>query len=245
MRLRTNLLFLFFFASTLRSTAAPSASDFGGTYVMLQEAVSVTTLPVLRDVVATTRTVALVSLSHHGNRLQGRGKVCDLSIESSSKLIKTTFPPAFSRAIPPLKVDARLAHDSAGIRFQQAARVVVLGARLKNQERDPLPERASDPRVFDHDLDGFPGITVSVSGFVKGDIYLVQRSTSQLLGRRVGQGFSGRLIFANEQKVLGASNPLLKRNPGAVPDLSKSRFRLEQVPGNYDCEKSLKRARLL
>lgn len=219
--------------------------NYSGTYVLLQEAVSVTELPILKDIVATVRTVGIVELSHSKSRLKGEGKICQLKMDSSSSLIKTSFPPAFRRALPQVKVDARVTAEKSGVRFEQGWETVVLGARLKDPLSEGLPSEAKDPRVFDHDRDGQPGVTVAVSGFVSGKVYLVQRSSSRLSGMRVGDGFSGRLKFQNEQEVIGASARMLNRDPGAVPDLKRSRFHLQRVRGPLSCEKAIEVAHSL
>lgn len=219
--------------------------DYSGTYVMVQEAVSVTELPVLKDIVATVRTVGVVELSHSGRRLRGEGKICELAMKSSSLLVKTSFPSAFRRALPKLRVDARLTSAGGAVRLEQGWRTAVLGARLKNPLTDALPTKAEDARVFDHDRDGKPGVTVVVSGFVSGEVYLVQRSRSRLSGHRQGDGFSGKLQFKNEQKVVGASSSLLDRDPGAVPDLARSRFHLQRVSGPITCAAAVEQARTL
>lgn len=219
--------------------------NYSGTYVMLQEAVSVTELPILKDIVATVRTVSIVELSHSARRLKGEGKVCQLKMNSSSLLVKTSFPPAFQRALPSVKVNARVIAQDSDVRFEQGPETVVLGARLKDPLSDDLPSEAKDPRVFDHDRDGEPGVTVSVSGFVSGQVYLVQRSSSRLSGRRTGDGFAGRLIFRNEQNVIGASTGMLNRDPGAVPDLQRSRFHLQRVKGPLSCEQAIEVAHSL
>jgi hypothetical protein len=219
--------------------------SYSGTYVMLQEAVSVTELPILKDIVATVRTIAIVELDHSKSQLKGEGKVCQLTMDSSSSLVKTSFPPAFQKALPQVKINARVTAEESGVHFEQRSETIVLGARLKDPLGDALPSEAKDPRVFDQDRDGQPGVTVAVSGFVSGKVYLVQRSSSRLSGRRTGDGFSGRLIFENEQKVIGASARLLKRDPGAVPDLERSRFHLKRVKGPVSCQKAIQVANSL
>jgi hypothetical protein len=239
-RLRSGIVILALSVSSLG--AEP---DYSGTYVMLQEAVSITELPVLKDIVAIARTVSVVNLEHQGVGLKGKGRVCELRIESSSSLVKTSFPSAFRRALPELNVNARLRREGSGVSFEQARKTVVLGARLKEPLRESLPTEADDPRVFDHDRDGKPGVTVSVSGFVSGEVYLVQRSSSRLSGQRSGDGFSGRLIFENEQRVVGASSRVLKRDPGAIPDAKRSRFHLRRVKGPLTCSDAIDVARSL
>src|SRR5690606_25075279 len=210
-------------------------SPLSGTYIFLQKTTSVTKMPVLSDVVATTRAVSIQELNFDGTWLRGKGELCSIDLESSSKLVKTTLPPAFRRALPPVQVDARISSEDGLRRFTQAAQTLVLGANLTNKESDPLPTDVNDKRVTDDDDDGKPGVTVQVSGIVNGQIYLVQRSTSRLDGHATEGGFHGRIRFTNEQKILDATSKTLRRDPGAKPDLKRSEFILHRVNAPIDC----------
>lgn len=207
---------------------------YSGTYVLLQQTTTVAEVPVVADVVASTRAVSLQKLRFEGDRLYGQGTLCDLRIESSSSLVKTELPAAFRRALPPVRTDARLLEQDGKLFFQQGWQTLVVGARLERPDA-PLPTSAEDPRVVDADGDGQPGVTVKVSGLVSGEIYLVQRSRSRFRGEQVKDGFRGRIEFENEQSILGATRSVLKSAPDAKPDWNRSFFYLKKVPDSTSC----------
>jgi len=213
-----------------------SPADHSGTYVLLQQTVTVAEIPILADVLTTMRAISLGRLTHEAGRLRGEASLCQLAMENSSDLVKTELPAAFRRSLPPVRIDAELAPKEDGVVFRQAAQSLVVGARLGAEEE--LPTRANDPRVFDQDQDDKPGVTVRVSGLVSGDIYLVQRSTTRLFGALRGSAFTGRIDFKVEQSVLGTTNRLIGGGPESRPVPSRSYFRLEKVPSDWTCEQA-------
>ncbi len=234
---RFSLLCLLAGALSLHSSAT-ATEDLSGTYIMFQQTTSVTELPVLKDVTAKMRVTTLVKLNHEGKQLKGTGQLCDLHIESSTDLISTEFPAAFKRALPPIETRLSLSGEGDTMKLNQAASTLVLGAKLKDDIRESLPSDADDPRVFDQDKDGEPGMTVKIDGFVSGEVYVVQRTTTRLRGERFGSSFRGRVLFTNEQNVIGASSVMLNRSPDAKPDLSQSFFRLEKVAPALTCSEA-------
>lgn len=222
-----------FRVSAEKEESASPRGEYSGTYVFLQQTVTVAEMPVLADVVATTRAVSIQRLVQEGERLRGSGALCSLDLESTSSLVKMELPAAFRRSLPPVRIDAALTPKNGGWIFRQAPQTLVVGARLAAGES--LPTKPEDPRVVDQDGDGKPGVTVRVSGLVSGEIYLVQRSTSRLTGALRGAAFTGRIDFTNEQRVLDASLGVLKDGPEAKPDPGRSYFRLEKVADGTDC----------
>ncbi len=233
-------------AATLCSFLASSGGaeeSLSGVYIYFQKTTSVTKMPVLADVVATTRAVSIQTLSEEGEWLKGTGTLCDVQIRSSSKLVKTILPAAFRTALPAVVTNARLTKQGGTIHFEQPPQTLVLGANLKNDESDALPTSPSDPRVRDDDKDGKPGVTVQIEGIVSGEIYLVQRSTSRLSGHATPGGFHGEIEFTNDQEILNATTSVLKRNPSAKPDPSRSGFILQKVDPKTTCTEARRIAR--
>lgn len=220
----------------------PAIGDHSGTYVLVQQTTTVAEVPIVADVVARTRAISLQRLRARGDRLEGQGTLCHLEMESSSSLVKTEFPPAFRRALPPVRTDARLEKQGDVLFFRQAKQTLVVGARLSKPD-EPLPTQADDRRVFDADGDGRPGVTVRISGIVSGDIHLVQRSTSRLSGAKTKGGFRGRIEFQSEQSILSATSSFLESAPEAKPDWSQSFFQLEKVSDSASCEDARRVAR--
>lgn len=226
------------------STASGRAGEsLSGAYIYFQKTTSVTKMPVLSDVVATTRAVSIQTLVHEGDWLRGSGTLCDVQIRSSSNLVKTILPPAFRTAIPSIVTNAHLTQDGGTVKFEQPAQTLVLGASLKDDVSDPLPTKRNDPRVRDDDKDGKPGVTVEVQGIVSGEIYLVQRSTSRLSGHATPGGFHGRIDFSNDQEILDATTAVLKRSPEAKPDPSRSEFILQRIDPKITCTEARRIAR--
>lgn len=221
--------------SFISQGSALAEEDLSGTYLLFQQTTTLTRLPVLKDVTAHTRSVALHQLKHEGDRLFGAGKLCDLRIVSSSSMVKTSLPAAFRKLVSHLPFDAHLRRDEGAMTLEQESPTLLLGANLKNPLRDPLPTGPEDKRVIDQDRDGHPGVTVEISGIVTGQVYVVQRSKSMLVGQQKGSAFKGSVDFQNEQKVIGASTGLLKRDPGGVPVPSDSYFVLQKVSSETSC----------
>ncbi len=225
-------------SSSSLAEPSPPPSDFSGTYVLMQQTVTVSELPVVADVVATTRAVSIQTLQQSGDRLRGTGRLCWLDIVSSSSLVSTEIPAAFRRSLPPVVTDARIARQGDVTTFVQAPQTSVVGARLADPVREPLPGTAGDKRVYDQDGDGKPGMTVRVSGIVTGDIYVVQRATSSLRGNLRGGAFVGGIDFRQEQRILGATSSVLEKGPEAKPDPSRSRFRMSPVKPGISCDEA-------
>ena len=60
--------------------------------------------------------------------------------------------------------------------------VQVQGAHLVMPNSEALPADAADPRVFDQDQDGLPGVTVLIEGILDGSVQVVQRTHTRMVG---------------------------------------------------------------
>jgi hypothetical protein len=226
-------------ALTLSGQSSEATPDRSGRYVLVQDSTTITKIPVLKNVVAKTRSVVVLDLKEDNERLVGAGQLCRLSTSTNSSLVRTQFPPAFVKSLPPVTIQGQLVKKDGHTHLVQDSQIMVLGAKLKHPRSDSLPEEADDPRVFDQDRDGHPGMTVHVSGFVKGDVYVVQRSFTSFRGQETQDGFSGSVKLRTEQHIVGASNSFLKRGGQPEDDPSQSRFSLRRVPADFDCDKAL------
>jgi hypothetical protein len=155
--------------------------------------------------------------------------------------VRTSLGPRFVAAMP--SWEASLTRDSesedAGA-MRLAEAVMVLGARLDDPADDALPADADDPRITDPDGDGNPGVTVEVSGFVSGQVYVVQRLVRGLLGTATPDGrATGTVIGTGNQVVIGASNAILKTFTPRFehnPDPKRNTFVWLPVPDGSTCE---------
>jgi hypothetical protein len=224
-------------AGAPRASRASTSQDLSGRWLMAQLTTTAAHVPIVGDVYATSRLLTIHELRHERDRLHGPGRLCDLELNSGSRFVRTTLTRAFKARLPPPVLEARLASDAHGnVTLRQERRFVVVGARLANPLRDPLPRSASDPHVFDEDQDGHPGLTVEIGGILSGEIYVAQRSWTELSGRMVGfDRFNGSVRFGNEQVVLQATSSFLKRPPATRAVPSRSWFRMARMPYDTGC----------
>ncbi|MBX2797479.1 MAG: hypothetical protein KTR31_07425 [Myxococcales bacterium] len=103
-----------------------------------------------------------------------------------------------------------------------------------------LPEEPGDPGVVDTDQDGNPGVTVFVTNdpLGSGEVYLAQRSQTQLSGTWVEDGVgTGSIDTEVESSRLGVSEWWLGiPAPAGTPSPEKSFFVLMEVDAAMDCQ---------
>jgi hypothetical protein len=220
-----------------RSSWASGRYDLSGRWLMAQLTTTVAHVPIVGDVYATSRLLTIHEVRHESDRLYGPGRLCDLELNSGSRFVRATLTRAFKARLPPPMLDTRLTSDAEGnVTLRQERRFVVVGARLADPLRDPLPTMPSDPQVFDEDRDGHPGLTVEIGGILSGQIYVAQRSWTELSGRMIGlDRISGSVRFGNEQVVLQATSTLLRHPPTTRALPSRSWFRMARLPYDTGC----------
>jgi len=108
-----------------------------------------------------------------------------------------------------------------------------------NDEIPMTPEDASDPRIYDQDDDGKPGVTVHVLS-PAGDRYMVRRAVwdmSEGLLSEDGQWIEGSAAITVEQGSIGATSDMLTTAAPITDDTEiPNTYRLRRV-ADYDCEK--------
>jgi hypothetical protein len=148
--------------------------------------------------------------------------------------VTTLIPDPFIASIPIAK-RAFLVDDEGNVIF---ARTMELhGVHLMDRENDPLPVALDDPRIYDQDQDGKPGLTVQIGGLLEGEVQLVQRNQTRLVGQQEGDRMTGLLEWTSEDSILDASNDLLKI-PVPVQrhrDSTLSYFTAVKIPESMSC----------
>lgn len=223
-----------------RLATGPTGVDLSGTWARLQVTTALSEVPLLGEVESKTTGIVLLRVSKRGtDEFEVQEQICGLKNVTAGGLVKTTFPPAFVRALSGRKKLARLVRDAAGkVRYEELYYVHVGGARLDKPHADTLPDKVEDPRIIDADQDGHPGLTLKVDGIVGGDVYIVQRDASELSGSVLSRGkIAGSVQWKAEQRVLGASQALLRTEPNARPHPGdrKNFFRMRRVPAAATC----------
>lgn len=223
------------------SAVAPSAVDLSGRWAMIQVYPEIATLPIVGETLRTTIVAQLVDVVQTGSAVFMSDTYCFTLVGSGTVLLRTEVPERFMASLRPSERTAHLSSSSAGVRFVQDEYVEVRGARLADPSRDALPTSPDDPRVFDQDADGFPGMSVGVRilGFLDGTAYVVQRVRYSLNGAvTAADTICGTIRWATEQTTLGASTALLRTDAPARPhpDPSRSAFLMTRVDSSAGCD---------
>ncbi len=218
----------------------PAPPDLSGTWAVLQVTAQIGPVPLLGDRPRNGTSLALAVVSQDGTRPQGTETVCSMTLDLGTSLVTMEIPAAFIASLPATQWDAELSWTGAEWRFDRPSVTTVNGAILDDPENDPLPTSADDPRVVDQDGDGKPGLTVRITiiGFISGEVYVVQRDRSRLVGTVVSDGsIDGLVEWTSEQSVLGASSPAFLGGTAArldpVPE--HSYFRARRVDATLAC----------
>lgn len=226
---------------TTTNNNTPQPGELTGKWAQLVVTSSLADVPFEGTVTTTTSSMLLIDVTHTGDQLQLRTSTCAVNMNSTSNSVETIIPPAFVTGLPETTRSGSTTLDASGnLQVSLPYFTEVFGARLTDIENEALPTSSSDPRVYDQDNDGNPGMTVSISGIISGDIYIVQRGRNSLTSSVSADKsrWDGLVQWDNEQVTLGASNSILTSvSPEATvdPNANNSFFRTTRVNAAMDC----------
>lgn len=185
-----------------------------------------------------TSTLGLAEIRNDGHgHLAIEERFCHLEIGMSGSPVTVTIDDAFTRTIGPI-TGPLVRTDNATPTWHRAEVPTPVGAHLVDPVNDALPTTADDPRVFDQDADGKPGVTTHVGGIITGDIYNVRRERYAFDLSPGKDGKLGGLMNDHSESVtIGATNDFLLM-PLAVtpdPDVNKSRVDMVRAAATLDC----------
>lgn len=197
-------------------------------------------LPAFGIVLSETRTTLRTTITKTNGVIISREETCEILIDRpEASEVKTTMPQAFVDSIA--LFDRALHMEGNLLEFAQV--IQVQGANLRDPKTDTLPVEAEDPRVFDQDQDGQPGLTVLISGLLEGNLQVVQRLTTRLSGELNGDQMEGILTWKTEEPVLGGSNEILARDvPVTIHPEYPSYFVARRVNAEMTCRTILDEA---
>ena len=237
----------------LSETISPEVQkdlDLSGVWAMVQINSEIVQIPIVGERTRTTTTRLRLIIERSDDAFSVLEIHCTTNIDDGTMMVETTIPDAFLHSLGVTERTARLEFASDVNQptddHSSIPRIVfpwttqVLGARLKDPENEALPTDVADPRVFDQDNDGHPGMTVRVEimGLIRGEVYVVQRNRNRLVGTVVSPGFiQGTIEWETEQVVLGASSPFLESEGQGIPDPDPKRnfFLAKRIDPALDC----------
>jgi hypothetical protein len=166
-------------------------------------------------------------------------RACRVTFDRST-LGQTSLEDRAVQSVAPATAALRFVRVGAAWRWQRPARTLAVGWRPTTSAEEMLPGAASDPRVYDADGDGNPGVSVRIqSGIVNGFVYVVQAQRGALDGDWDASG-APRAVnnpAGSTQRTVGASVRLLETDLPSAVDTSAAAnaVTLARLPTGADC----------
>ena len=236
--------------SETSSPEAPTDLDLSGVWAMVQITSEFVRIPIVGERTRTTTSHLRLIIEQSDDAFSVLETHCATNIDDGTMMVNTTIPVAFLHSLGVTEravhleliseIDQSTGNLSPGLRIVFPWNTQVLGTRLKDPENEALPTDVADPRVFDQDNDGHPGMTVRVEvmGLISGEVYVVQRNRNHLIGTVASPGFiQGTIEWETEQVILGASSPFLASGGQGTPDPDPERnfFLARRIDPMLDC----------
>lgn len=230
---------LVFVSLSVPLAAVVQSSNLSGIWAQLVVSSQLSDVPFAGRVRQQTISVQRVIIKQNSETVRMEAQTCALEFDSGTSLVQLRFPERFVNS---LGIDIKKAQfDPSTLSFVQPRTTYLRGVRLQDPERDPLPADPKDPRVFDQDGDGKPGMTLTASivGLFTAEIYIIQRDWNILRGQLTSSTtLDGLVEWGSEQVILGATNSLfLNPNPTfSDTNPNNSFFRSTRVSAETSCE---------
>jgi len=153
---------------------------------------------------------------------------------------ETEQPAATRAAIGAIPIEVAL--DADGV---PEAQEIAWTWGIKDMEdpfEDKIPEGPEDPRVWDQDEDGHPGVTIHVFQ-PEGDRYMVRRAIWSFdagVLSEDGGWLNGALTFTIDEGAVGASSAILETVAPIIPSAEDNIWHMRKVAGigedlEWDC----------
>lgn len=223
--------------------ATPFSGDMTGRWVQVQERAAMVEMLPSNPGKRLTRTWFVVDVTQDALAVSARYTACAVEVESPEGGAVTTIPRNLVDRIPVSDRPADLSDEGGVWRFTQPEHVELRGVRdLSDPANDDLPTDPLDPRIWDQDNDGQPGVTVFVDvSAINLDVYVAQRIVTALEGTVVADGcFEGTVAWSEDQVILGGYDvsgqaggvlDALLTRPGIEPEDDGNRFRMTRADG--------------
>ena len=210
-----------------------SANDLTGTWLQLVTTSSESSAPFVGTVTTENRRLFVLEVTQTAADVEVRSTLCDMTVETSTAMATTVVPDAFIGAIGVREWRATL--TDGVLHAPRTPNSIGLRDTLEDQA---LPITADDPRVFDADGDGHPGVTIEVTGLAGGEMYFVQRGWRELQSTSLdGARIEGVVRWDDERVVLDATSRSLRNARPAEPidDPQRNRFIMLRVSDGTTC----------
>ena len=158
------------------------------------------------ETVNTTTFYGVVEILAQGSELDLQIQFCDSQLPEVSGYVPSVAQSTV-RGLDPIIVRGERFVTPEVTTFETAESAWVIGASLEDPLTEPLPTSADDARVLDVELDGEPGVTLTLENW---DIYGAMRLLFRLQGELESDGvLTGQAEIAMETAVFGDTVPLI------------------------------------
>jgi hypothetical protein len=194
-----------------------TVTDLTGTWVVRMVGGQIVSAPTLVPFHIQSVFYLLYDIRQDGSSVSINGRYCDRTeVDPPGALVPVIIPAAWAHTEKAVQRSGSFAAvaDAFPV-LTLGPSIEIAGAKLASLS-DPLPTEPTDPRVFDEDGDGNPGLTVILNGTAfSGSVFSVQRQTTVVKAIVVAPDrIEGELNFVSEQKVLASV-------PASIADLYK------------------------
>lgn len=220
--------------SVIMADAQVNTDSITGRWAQKVILAGIAEVPVLGFQETDTIGLSLVKIEEVDGQLSASINVCQTLIQRPDDIVVTEIPNSFISSIPTYY--RTIFRDQDGVYFSRLAELN--GVRLSDVINEELPTSANDPRVFDQDEDGYPGVTVFVSGLISGKIYLIQRTVTQMEGNLENGRLIGEIDWSITESILGSDEEFLEMGAplSPNPDRTRSQFELIRIAEDEGCE---------
>ena len=165
----------------------------------------------------------------------------DRFVHSKQKLSRKNTSSGISdeatQAIKPRVQEVEISFKDSSWQIYRPATPALLG--ISGDPMQPLSTDRNDPNLTDPDIDGNPGVTVTISvgKFFSGEIYITRREIFSNYVRLNSNGtLSGYVEDKSEQFVIGASKKILDQPSNSIQHKDMGLSPLLLVPIEADCD---------
>lgn len=154
--------------------------------------------------------------------------------------IEVSISDAATSAIKPIATPVEVSDVDGTLHVSRPATPTPIGIELDDPANETLPTDPNDPRIFDADGDGNPGVTstIKVTDDFGGEIYLARREIFAYdLIQQAPDRLKGSITDRSEQLIIGASDPafLASAQWEQVDDPARNPVIWQRVDGDWDC----------
>jgi hypothetical protein len=156
--------------------------------------------------------------------------------------IDVAISDAATQAIKPIATPVEVTLVDGKLHVSRPATPTGIGIEFEDPANDELPTDPNDPRIFDADGDGNPGVTstVKVSEDLQAEIYLARREIFAYDVTQVDPDrLEGSITDNSEQLILGASDPAFETSAQwvQVDDPERNPVIWQRVEQDWDCDR--------